>query len=148
MFAGKYLGSNLSIGFAKKDKVIGNGYIIVIRQNGSPFTAFRTQLAFETWLGWTGLKYQDGRFLGQFEVTMEWLNTKDFFRKYNHFPTYPALNNGSYTPGFIEETEEGNVLHVQNPNMDCIILDGQKTSSLIDGGHDHFHTINNRHFYE
>lgn len=121
---------------------IGCGYYYLVQGSGaSGHTAFRTKEALRTWLKSTGLKIGNrlvwGRSVwldGQYTRSLEMLDTKDFFQRYAaHCEPVPVLDNGDYTIGFKEQTENGVILHVQNCNSDRWSLSHRETDNRLDG---------------
>ena len=122
-------------------KPIGCGYYYIVTCGAMSHTAFRTKKALKYWLKTTGLRIgRRGKWRGtinlkgSYQEGMEMLNTDEFFIKHAGKKPYYALCNGEYSIGFIEQTDEGNILYYQNPNTDRMILDYKKTRVLLETG--------------
>ena len=136
----KYAGNfNLCFHDQKKEAV-GCGYYYTVTCGAMSHTAFRTKKALKVWLNQTGLKMSKrswGRSViltGSYVRNLEMMNTKKFYNTYGHLEPFYALDNGDYTIGFIERLDSGNVLHIQNPNMDRPILDYFKVMTHLETG--------------
>jgi len=119
---------------------VGCGYYYIVSHGAFSHTAFRTKKALKTWLSQTGLKigkrnnYRSVRLVGDYDRTLCMMNTKEFFNTYGHLEPFYALDNGSYSIGFIDRREDGNILLIQNPNTDRPILDYQKVRKHLETG--------------
>jgi hypothetical protein len=131
--------SNLT--FSYREHAVGLGYHYLITNGGTSHTAFKTWNAFKYWLEITGLTFDEAnkeqnfaRINGSYSVESELLDNQEFFAKFGGIKPYYALCNGSYSIGFIETTESGNVLHVQNPNTDRFLLEHRQVQEHLDTG--------------
>lgn len=133
---------SLSLTIVDRDKNpqgVGCGYYYLILSGGSSHTAFRTKTGLKGWLKLTGLKigkrtwHRSVQLLGGYSRSLEMHNSIDFFNRYGGLEPFPALDNGSYSIGFKENTANGVVLHIQNPNTDRMELDYKITEGMLNG---------------
>ena len=72
--------------------------------------------------------------IGNYTRNLVMLDMADFYAKYGKFKPFYALDNGSYSIGFCEIRDCGNILHIQNPNTDRPIIDYFKVSKHLETG--------------
>ena len=122
--------------FKYSEKEVGCGYHYLISTPSFSHTAFRTYIEFQKWLEVTGLIFDEEKEIitGQYTRQTEMTNTDEFYKKYAGMKTFYALDNADYTIGFIENTDNGNILHIQNPNTDRPILNYFKIMVHLETG--------------
>lgn len=120
-----------------KDEPIGCGYYYIVTSGAASHTAFRTKIAFLNWLKQTGLKLDRriGRTIllrGEYTRYSVMQDQHEFFKNFSQYTPFYALDNGDYTIGFYEETEQGNNLYIPNPNTNRPILNHRQVQKHLE----------------